>query len=215
VLASLMPDTDAQLRANRGGRMPAEFIELLQLLDAGARRHRGEAPLETDPACDVASVPAGSGPLTEMTKLKGGLQDLAAAAARVRDLAAEHDRRQRDLVDRASALGAGELRPSGRPRQASADVAVTGMAAGMVVTAGNVQLAAVGTRAESAIAAAVRGKPAEGIALMQHAIARQNHDRAPHYVIDVRSGTIIPAESLPDAHVAGGNGLSAPLRTRL
>ena len=56
VLNALMRDTTAQLRASGGGRLDPAFIALLELLDSAAKRHRGEPPLETDPACDVASV---------------------------------------------------------------------------------------------------------------------------------------------------------------
>lgn len=139
---------------------------------------------------------AESGPLSEVTRLEGALAGVAAAVARVRELAGEHDRRQRALVDRAAELGAGDLSPSGRPRQASASVAVTGMATGMVVTAGDVRLAAVGGMAERAIDAAVHDRAGEGVELLRQAVRRQNHSRAPFYLLDVRSRMVFPAETL-------------------
>ena len=63
VLDALMRDTTARLRNGGGGGLAPEFVGLLQLLDAGARRHRGEAPLETGPSSDIGSVLAGPGSL--------------------------------------------------------------------------------------------------------------------------------------------------------
>ena len=64
VLDVLMRDTTARLANSGGGGLAPGFVGLLQLLDAGARRHRGEPPLETDPACDGASGPAATGTLS-------------------------------------------------------------------------------------------------------------------------------------------------------
>jgi excisionase family DNA binding protein len=56
VLNALGRDLTLQLRQDGGGSAGPALAGLLQLLDAGARRHRGQPPLETDPASDVGSV---------------------------------------------------------------------------------------------------------------------------------------------------------------
>lgn len=145
---------------------------------------------------------------TEIDKLAGAgtaaamedaLRDVAAACARVRELAGSHDAAVSEFVEAAEDLGAEPPAPGG-PRATSARIAIRkDRANGDSVLHGRTLASLVGSKIEAAIAYAVEGDPGRGAAHAQPVTQLQEPDRPKYLLRDVRSRNVIAMTSEPDA----------------
>jgi hypothetical protein len=143
---------------------------------------------------------------TEIDKLAGAgtaaamedaLRDVAAACARVRELAGSHDAAVFEFVQAAEDFGAEPPAPGG-PRATSARIAVRkDRANGDSVLHGRTLVSPVGSKIQAAIAFAVEGDPDRAVAHARPAAELPEPGRPKYLLRDVRSRNVIAMTSEP------------------
>jgi hypothetical protein len=158
--------------------------------EQGRVQARATALTELGKQVDAAAAGAG-------TDIAEALGEAAAACARVRTLAAEHDARVAELADAALALGARGPVPGG-VRRGDQGIAVTGTGG---VRHDETVLVPVAPQLEAAIAHAVLGDVVSAQAAIRAVQKAATPKRADHYLRG-RGGMVVTVDGPPNEHQA-------------